>query len=74
MIRFMIFLQNPCLKLILLGYVVCLELRKMQLWGGFHTDLIPPLKSLESCVDGGVLEPQVMMVHPTFIANSRSVS
>ena len=40
----------------LLSFVLCLVFKKLLLWGEC-TNVISPPKSLECCVDGGVLEP-----------------
>jgi hypothetical protein len=46
-----------------------LGLQEDAIMGECLVDLISPPKSLESCFDGGLLEPQVMMVHHTSPGN-----
>jgi hypothetical protein len=64
MIILLISLQNHCLKLSLLSSHM-LGLQATAIMGGCPTDVISPLEPPEPCVDGGVLEPQVLMVHHT---------
>jgi hypothetical protein len=49
-----------------------LGLQEAAIMGGCPTDIISPPESPESCVDGGVLEHQVLMVHHTSPGISRS--
>jgi hypothetical protein len=48
-----------------------LGLQEFAIMGGFHDDVISSPESLETCVDGGVLEHQALMVHHTSPRSSR---
>jgi hypothetical protein len=50
-----------------------LGIQEAAIMGGCPTDVISPPESPELCVDGGVLEHQVLMVHHTSPRISRSV-
>ena len=60
MINSLISLQSLFQKWILLSFVLFLGFGKLQLWGVYKYN--SPSESLECCVDGVMLEPQVQLV------------
>ena len=59
---------KPLAKSIFIKLRMILRLQEDAIMGRFPTNLISPLESLESCVDGGVLEHQEFMVHHTTLS------
>ena len=57
--------MNPLFELKFMKFHDLLRIQAVAIMGGC-TYVILPLESLESCVDGGVLEPLVMLVQHTF--------
>jgi len=51
-----------------------LRLQEVTIMGGCLVDVIPPLESLELCVDGALLKPQVRMVHPTLFCHAKNIT
>jgi hypothetical protein len=54
---------KPLSKAKFINLHTMLGLQEVAIMGGVPTDVISPPESLESCVDGGMLEPHILMVH-----------
>jgi hypothetical protein len=65
MIRLLISSLNPLYEARFIKLHTMLGIQEDAIMGGCHDDIISPPESPETCVDRGVLEHQVMMVHHT---------